>query len=40
MNIDVNELISEIGRLHIQIMALQRRIAELEPQTTAPTPKE
>jgi hypothetical protein len=32
MNIDVNELISEIGRLHIQIILLQKAYSDLQSQ--------
>lgn len=30
MNIDINEIFAEVGKLHLQIAQQQKRIAELE----------
>lgn len=36
MNIDINEIFAEIGKLHMQIAKLQEQLAQLQP--TKPTP--
>ncbi len=39
MNLDVNDLVNEIGRLHIQVMAQQRLIDQQQAKIVELTPK-